>query len=153
MNSWPLPTFLVIFGIYGSRAFQNTQNFEDRPSRTRVRDQNSWQILKMWVAPENFQHAARHADYNRISQPFKAKGFLEYQMFWTRRSGFETRRDRKVFVTCSQMVGFDQTFFYNPSTLSQESIAYVYSTLRAHPWRPMATKQISVTWKKKVTFG
>ena len=48
MNSCTLPDSLRIFDIYSPRAFQNTQKFEDRPSRTRVRDQNICEFSKKW---------------------------------------------------------------------------------------------------------
>ena len=47
--------FFAIFGIYTSRAFQNTNNFEDRPSRTRVRDENIFEIFKSWLALSTFE--------------------------------------------------------------------------------------------------
>ena len=50
-----MPDSLPIFVIYGSRAFQNTKNFEDRPSRTRVRDENILEIFKSWLALSTFE--------------------------------------------------------------------------------------------------
>ena len=50
-----MPTLVSIFVIYTSRAFQNTKNFEDRPSRTRVRDENIFEIFKSWLALSTFE--------------------------------------------------------------------------------------------------
>ena len=40
---------LPIFVLYGSRAFQNTEQFDATPSRTRVRGENIFEIFKKVV--------------------------------------------------------------------------------------------------------